>query len=289
MRLRRAKHRFPRGRDALALALVALVALGARKTPDVAAPGKLWVRLGPAQPEEWLYVFPEEGQTFQEYREGGPVRPTAKRKTIYIQPWLTRPPPDPRLLERLRDTLAAFFGRKAALLPPASLPETAYDHVRRQYAVSILIARLAEALPDDALFLIAVTDRDLRAPGLSHLYGWASLDRRVGVISLARLLDPAQPLLFRRRALSLAAHEAGHMLSMGHCTFYRCLMNGCMTLAESDARPFLLCPVCSAKLAWNLETTPSSHYQAMKALLEVQGLAADSARSGRAFALTRSP
>ncbi|MGQ0614777.1 MAG: archaemetzincin [Planctomycetaceae bacterium] len=252
------------------------------------APGKIWVRLGPAQPEEWLYVFPEQGETFLEYRERGPVRPTPTRRTVYVKPWLTRPLPDPLLLERMRDTLAAFFGARAALLPPSPLPEPAYDHARRQYSVSILIAHLAETLPDDALFLIAVTDRDLRAPGLSHLYGWASLDRRVGVISLARLLDAADPMLFRRRALSLAAHEAGHMLSMAHCIFYRCLMNGCMSLAESDARPFLLCPVCSAKLAWNVGTTPAAHYRAMQQAFETQGLARDSDRNGRAYDLTRS-
>ena len=43
---------------------------------------------------------------------------------------------------------------------------------------------------------------------------------------------------------------------MAHCVFYRCLMNGVRTLAETDRRPAVLCPVCRAKLCWSFKLDP---------------------------------
>jgi hypothetical protein len=34
-------------------------------------------------------------------------------------------------------------------------------------------------------------------------------------------------------------------------------MNGALTLGEADARPASLCPVCRAKLCWNLGAKPA--------------------------------
>jgi archaemetzincin len=272
--------------------ILLLAALGgpalAGREPDVPAPKGLFRRLPPAQPGEWLWVFPEEGQTFAEYRESSPVRPTERRTMIYLAPFLTRPPADPGLLRAIEASLAASFGREVRTLPAAPLPSGAYVRARRQVSALALAPHLVRGMPDDALFLLAVTDRDLFAGRLEHTFGWGSLELRVGVMSTARLRGEGEPALRRRRAVTLALHEAGHLLSIPHCTFYRCLMNGALTLEEADGRPAVLCPVCRAKLCWSLGLDPAARERAAAEAFEAAGMASD-AEAARAVAASLDP
>jgi archaemetzincin len=75
--------------------------------------------------------------------------------------------------------------------------------------------------------------------------------------------------------MTLALHEAGHLLSLPHCTFYRCLMNGALTIEEADARPAVLCPVCRAKLCWNLGIDPEARERALSGAFDAAGMARD--------------
>jgi archaemetzincin len=54
----------------------------------------------------------------------------------------------------------------------------------------------------------------------------------------------------RKRCCRVIAHEIGHMAGIGHCIYFRCLMNGSSSLAESDRRPLHLCPIDLRKLQW---------------------------------------
>jgi len=260
-----------------ALLPLALSLLLQGKSPDVEAPPRVWSRLPPPREGEWLSIFREPGETFAEYRAKRPVRGEGSRKRIYLLPAFTRPPEDPEALAALASLLAGFFGRECAVRLPEPLPIDAFRMERRQFDVARLLPALERSLPDDALFLLAVTDRDLYLGGLTHLFGWASMDRRCGIVSTARIARGAPPRQFRRRLLALAAHECSHMLSLAHCTFYRCLMNGSYDLAESDRRPFLLCPVCREKLCWNLGLDRKRRYQTLAARLESLGLPEEAA------------
>ena len=61
------------------------------------------------------------------------------------------------------------------------------------------------------------------------------------------------------------------MLSMFHCTAYKCLMNGSNSLSELDREPEWLCPVCLKKLQWNVGLDVRAHYQQQRALFESAG------------------
>jgi archaemetzincin len=76
--------------------------------------------------------------------------------------------------------------------------------------------------------------------------------------------------------MTLALHEAGHLLSLPHCTFYRCLMNGALTVEEADARPAVLCPVCRAKLCWNLGIDPLDRERSLARAFAAAGMTRDS-------------
>ncbi len=253
----------------------------------MAAPGRFWKRLGPPERGSWRSLYPESGQTFAEYTASNPVRGTQHRRFIYLQPWLTRVPGEPEVLERIARYLSAFYGREVRTLPAAPMPKKAYRRARRQCWVPDLVKALRRSLPPDALFVLAVSDRDLFGPRMGFLFGWGSLEHRVAVMSLYRLGRRSRPGILRRRYLALAAHEAGHALSLAHCTFYRCLMNGAYDLSESDARPLLLCPVCRKKLCWNLELKPLCRYDRLAKTLEREGLKDGAARTREAAAATR--
>jgi archaemetzincin len=131
--------------------------------------------------------------------------------------------------------------------------------------------------PVDALAYLALTGCDLwPGEGWNFVYGEADLRRRVGVWSLHRDGDPGRgPAAFRRclrRALMTAAHETGHILTMKHCTAFRCLMNGSNHSAERDGRPAHLCPVCLRKLVWNLQVEPAAYLRRLAAFHRRHGL-----------------
>jgi hypothetical protein len=48
------------------------------------------------------------------------------------------------------------------------------------------------------------------------------------------------------------------LISLEHCIFFRCIMNGSNHLDESDARPMFFCPVCLRKHWFEVVTTADS-------------------------------
>jgi archaemetzincin len=93
-------------------------------------------------------------------------------------------------------------------------------------------------------------------PAWNFIFGQASLRERVGVFSFARY-DPVfygerrgkeDREILLKRSCKVLVHETGHMFSLAHCIYFRCVMNGSNHLQESDSRPQFLCPVCLRKL-----------------------------------------
>lgn len=208
-------------------------------------------RLAPPRRGEWRSLFPEKEQTYDDYVARCANRRTAARGALLLQPLETAAD-----LGRMAEYGAAFFGLEARVLPPLPLPEAAHIFPRDQHKSSVILDALAP--PADALILLAITDRDLFAPGKKFVFGESSLDRRVGVCSLARLGGSD------RRALKLMTHEAGHVLSIAHCVTHRCVMQGANTLEESDGHPYHLCPQDLRKLAWNTGVDPAARYRRLE-------------------------
>lgn len=108
---------------------------------------------------------------------------------------------------------------------------------------------------------------------------------RTGVWSIYRNGDPGKDFtLCLRRNLGTASHELCHVLTMHHCTAFRCLMNGSNHQEERDARPLHLCPVCLRKLCWNLEVEPVPYLMKVKAFCQQNGLDPESRWYERAMA-----
>ncbi|MHC4938454.1 MAG: archaemetzincin [Planctomycetota bacterium] len=219
---------------------------------------ELWPKLPPAKPGDWRWRHDEKPQTLKQYRAASPKRPTERRRYVYVLPAWTRPGAEEARSKQTDQLLAAFFGRPVKRLAPRPLPSKAYDPELRRYSIRKLVPFLTRTLPDDAIFLLAVTDRDLRLPGSRYTYGWGSMKHRVGICSTWRIGKNR-----RHRYWGLVLHEATHMLSVPHCTERSCLMNGALDFKEADTRPLLLCWECRDKVCWNLGTDPLARYLAL--------------------------
>ena len=92
--------------------------------------------------------------------------------------------------------------------------------------------------------------KDLYVPGLNFVFGVGHAGLRCGAYSLTRY-EIEDPTVFTRRSLKLLSHEAGHIISINHCTTYACVMQGANSLPEDDSHPMHLCPIDLQKVLWN--------------------------------------
>jgi archaemetzincin len=265
----------------------------ARVCSTIAPPGafrpdpKLFASKRPPGPGDWLAVHAERGQSFEDYVRAGPARPTAARDVIVLQPIGPFAPEDTALLETLRDYLTAFYQlhtRIAEPLPLAAMGMRARDTDDErifQYRADLIETALVPRLPSDAVAYLGITMADLYADWAPQfVFGLASLERRVGVFSLARYGPravgapdtPASRQQLLRRALITMAHETGHMFSLPHCAAYECLMNGVGSLTELDRSTPWLCPDCLRKLYFSIGFDFAKRYRELRAFHAAHGM-----------------
>jgi archaemetzincin len=216
-------------------------------------------------PHEWLAIHAERGQTFDEFVRTA-SRPSPGERTIYLQPIDTEGALSDACLATLASFAEAFFRldvrvRPLIVLDPSSLvTRPAPDAGTPQVYSGDILARLYADKPADAFCVLGITAHDLFPhPIVSFAFGEASAACRVGVVSVARYGPPfcadapgGPPGQMQKRCCRVIAHEIGHMAGLAHCVYFRCLMNGSSSLAESDRRPLHLCPVDLRKLQWLL-------------------------------------
>jgi archaemetzincin len=247
------------------------------------------------RPGDWLAEHHEPGQTFAEYLDARPVRRSDRLTTIYLCLVGEFNPAQRRALDLTQRYLAVFFDCSLKVnrhVPSDFIPtwakRTHPSWGDQQVLTGYVLHELLEPeRPADALAYVALTAADLwPGPEWNFVFGEANLRERTGVWSVYRNGDPGQgEATFRlalRRTLGTASHELGHVLTMHHCTAFRCLMNGSNHQEERDGRPLHLCPVCLHKLCWNLQTEPIPYLAKLKAFCQDQGLQAETRRYEKA-------
>jgi archaemetzincin len=253
--------------------------------------------LPPSRPGDWLAERDEPGQTFAEYLDARHVRKSDDRHTIYLCLVGDFSEAQRRILALTQDYLALFFDcpvkvqRQVALASiPARAKRTHPSWGDEQVLTGYLLHKvLGPERPADALAYLALTASDLwPGKGWNFVFGQANLRERTGVWSIYRNGDPGESeAAFRlclRQTLATASHELCHVLTMRHCTAFRCLMNGSNHQEERDARPLHLCPVCLRKLCWNLRVEPVPYLTKLKAFCQRNGLDPESGWYERAIA-----
>jgi archaemetzincin len=226
-------------------------------------PGTDFGPIPPPKPGDWLAAHSEPGQSFEEFIGSKPNRPDQTRNQIYLYPLGDFPPDKSPPVEFLKEYAEVFFGMEAQILGPKAggtprFTTRSNPFTKKSQILSTdVLSYLRPLLPRDAFCLLAITMEDLYPdPAWNFVFGQASLRERVGVFSFARY-DPAfygerrgkeDREILLKRSCKVLVHETGHMFSLAHCIYFRCVMNGSNHLQESDSRPQFLCPVCLRKL-----------------------------------------
>jgi archaemetzincin len=234
----------------------------------------------------------EPGQTFAEYLDSQPVRKSGDLHTIYLCLVGYFTEAQRRILALTQDYLAIFFDcpvkvqRQIALASIPARARRAHPTWGDQQVLTgyILHEVLEPERPADALAYLALIASELwPGKGWNFVFGEANLRQRTGVWSIYRNGENGEDFtLFLRRTPGTASHEVCHVLTMHHCTAFRCLMNGSNHQEERDARPLDLCPVCLRKLCWNLRVEPVPYLTKLKAFCRQNGLDAEGRRYERA-------
>jgi archaemetzincin len=220
---------------------------------------------------EWLAMFQEPGQTFEQFVRAKPNRPDGRRHKIYLQPLGEFPPGAGPSFDKLREFTEAFFQMDVVVRPPLDLSGAGITSRKnwpmghQQLRTGDLLGFLRKRLPANERF--------------NFVFGQASTRARVGVYSFARY-DPLfygeeRPADWQKvvllRSCKVLAHEASHMCGIHHCTFYRCLINGSNSMEETDQRPIDLCPVDLRKLHHSVGFDVIERYEDLRNFCEQEG------------------
>ncbi len=233
--------------------------------------------LGTPAPGEWLFNHSERGQTFEAYKKCKPITSSIKKNIIYLIPIGNFDLKSQKLIKSTANYLSIFYGLKTVILPPLSnnifpdsVKRTVYSDGEQILAPYILNQVLKKIKPDDAIGIMAITEKDIYpSDDFNFVFGLSSFRERVSVTSMYRLSDNENDTTNRSMCLNrltkIAAHEIGHMFTIHHCTHAKCLMNGSNGLNETDSKPNKLCSVCTGKIIWNFKLNATKRLQSLMA------------------------
>lgn len=159
-------------------------------------------------------------------------------------------------LELISKTVSTgFYGQIIPVMrvKPLHAPLDAYSPLRGQYLAPKLLT-LVESLRRREGFDLGfgVTLLDLYVDGLNFIFGEAS--DRSAMFSTNRLRAgvDAGSKLYAKRVATVARHEIGHILGLGHCYNTRCCMRFHNSVEEVDRGSGDFCPRCAEEVARTL-------------------------------------
>ncbi|HET6762049.1 MAG TPA: hypothetical protein VFH27_00220 [Longimicrobiaceae bacterium] len=155
----------------------------------------------------------------------------------------------------LAGELSRRFGVHTTAGPSLAVRDGWMDAARGQLLSSAIVDALIDRAEGATCnpehhWLLAVADADLYAEDHDFVFGEATVGGCCAVIGLARLRQEGgdDPAVFRRRVLTEAVHELGHVAGLEHCHDGRCVMFFSGSLGDTDRKGTEPCPACAAVL-----------------------------------------
>ncbi|MFO7748828.1 MAG: hypothetical protein R6V54_01910 [Desulfobacteraceae bacterium] len=155
---------------------------------------------------------------------------------------------DGSLVQAVASSVAKAFNVSGAVLPGVAPFLDAFDNRRVQYDAGVIIKKLENMDFSGFAKVIALFDEDLFIPVFSFVLGEARMGGRCALVSLHRLHgDPA-------RAVKVAMHEFGHLMTLGHCDQRGCVMNFSKDTKHLDMVSTTFCRVCRESVLYRITT-----------------------------------
>ena len=161
---------------------------------------------------------------------------------------------DPSLLAIVAAHVRSLLSAEVAILPPRSLPDSAYYPPRHRYRGDDLLVFLDRATPAAYSRVIGITGKDISVTAGQvpdwGVFGVARYSGRPGVVSTFRLGAGAAPVpILEARLEKVVVHELGHTFGLRHCTSPGCVMRDAEgSIRPVDASTGRLCPSCASRL-----------------------------------------
>lgn len=231
----------------------------------------------PSGEDDWLTEHPEDGQSLAQHRVDC-KKVVGRAVYLIATSELEQDEAARAVIDRLEPLLAAHFQLPVKRLPALSAAVAGKSErpreSGRQWLTTDILEALEQVRPADAAAVMAITTVDLYPdPAWNFVFGQASYDERVGVMSLARTGDmQTEPRLVLERSYATSMHELGHMFQLLHCVAWECPMNGCNHQQEADSRPLEPCPHCLAKLMLATGLDPKKRWTELRAAFQAAGL-----------------
>ncbi|MFW9825653.1 MAG: archaemetzincin family Zn-dependent metalloprotease [Candidatus Thorarchaeota archaeon] len=149
------------------------------------------------------------------------------------------------------------------------LTESEFNKSKNQFNASNILNLIGKSFPIENYFrILGVLDKDIYSRNLNFVFGLASMQSGVAVVSITRLSGKfykKSGLLYRKletekdieeRILKEAIHELGHTFGLYHCNNL-CIMRFSNNLKEVDEKPPIFCNSCliSLKKVFNYSNT----------------------------------
>lgn len=156
---------------------------------------------------------------------------------------------DPGILQWLRQEMSEFLSTNVRVMPSIAVPAGSFEPARNQYISTKILKEILGEVPENAMKLLGITDKDLCIPILTYVFGEAQLGGTAAVVSLARLRQeyygsPPDERLFRERTRKECLHELGHTFGLIHCTSKECVMYLSNTVVDVDTKGRGFCRAC---------------------------------------------
>ncbi len=161
-------------------------------------------------------------------------------------------------LEGSAEGVREQFGLDVKIGENQGLPAYAFNEARNQYNSNMILKRLLETSPSDALKIVGVTNVDLFSPIFSYVFGEAQFGGKGAVVSTFRLgpgLDDEPrggcPSLANRLEKEIM-HELGHTFTLRHCSDPDCVMHYSTGVQCADRKFAFFCSACRDLMLWNM-------------------------------------
>jgi archaemetzincin len=170
---------------------------------------------------------------------------------------------DASLLDSLQVKIEQFYGVKALVYSPITMPKQFFVNIKSpRYRADSIIRYLRRIKPDTINYIIGLTNNDIsttkrddkgdvKKPTTKYTdWGIFGLGFRPGpscVISSYRMGSYKKRRV--ERAQKVALHELGHNMGLPHCPNKKCFMqDAAETIKTVDRVNFFLCEDCKSKI-----------------------------------------